>query len=44
MSDAHSSKHALVVTQRFVAGGFATVVVVVSVITVATLIYAWFLA
>ena len=38
------SRKAVVVTQRFAEGSFAAVVVAISLITAATLIYVWFIA
>jgi hypothetical protein len=44
MRNVQISHHPLVVLERIAAGGVATAVTLLSVITVATLIYAWFIA
>ena len=44
MADVHAPRHGVVVTQRFLEGGLAITVTIISVITIATLVYAWFLA
>jgi len=42
MAGSHTHSHGVEVTQRFAQGGLAVVVTVISVITLATLLYAWF--
>ncbi len=44
MSHLHVSRHQIQVLEWIAEGGFAAVVVALSAITLATLIYAWFVA
>jgi hypothetical protein len=42
MSATHTRSHAAEVTQKFAQGGLAITVVIVAVISLATLVYVWF--